>query len=92
MPVYVDELFPTRKTRRWPYDRACHLIADTKDELLTFGDQLGLKRAWAQNDTLPHYDLTPNMRFKAIKNGAKALSRDAMVAKIKEARLRKAAI
>jgi hypothetical protein len=69
--VYVDILKPTIPTRSWPYDKACHLVADTLEELHEFAARLGLKRAWFQNrDRLPHYDLTIGNRFKALKMGA----------------------
>jgi hypothetical protein len=79
MSVYVDSLFPTRRSRAWPYNQACHLSADTDDELHEFADRLGLKRSWAQSMEHPrqyfhHYDLTPGKRRQAVKLGAVEVS------------------
>ena len=49
----------------------CHMWADDIDELHAVAEAIGLKRRWFQNDTrLPHYDLTPPRRRRAIKHGA----------------------
>ncbi len=75
MSVYVDPLFKTGRTRQWPYDRACHLVADTPRELQEFAARLGLKRSWFQNGSLGgHYDLTPNKRRQAVRLGAVELT------------------
>jgi hypothetical protein len=55
------------------YYTFCHLTADTKEELISFAEQLGLREEYIQesrNGTL-HFDLTKNKRFLAIKLGAK---------------------
>jgi len=71
MSVYVDRLFNTKRSKKWPYTQACHLIADSVSELHEFADRLGLKRSWFQKESShPHYDLTRNMRNKAVKLGA----------------------
>jgi hypothetical protein len=70
--VYVDELFDTQPKRGWPYRRACHMTADTAEELHVFAASIGLQRAWAQHEgrmTL-HYDLTPTKRTEALRRGA----------------------
>lgn len=70
MTVYVDEL------QRWPTkirrlrDGACHLTADTVEELHAFAASLGLRREWYQPLSSPHYDLTPAKRQRAIELGA----------------------
>ncbi len=48
MGVYVDPLQPTRRSSKWRYDYACHLIADDEGELHDFAISLGLRRAWFQ--------------------------------------------
>lgn len=75
MNVYVDDLIEWGKRPGWPYDSACHLMADTDDELHAFAARLGLKRSWAQKMDHPrqsfhHYDLTKTKRQQAVRMGA----------------------
>lgn len=70
MSVYVDEMAVCLKNRYWPYDQACHMVADSVEELHAFAGRLGLMRSWFQSGKLPHYDLTIGMRVKAVKQGA----------------------
>lgn len=79
MSVYVDALFdvtPEMVTGRWPYGKACHLTADTREELEAMARQLGLKPAWIQHKRRPteHYDLTPGKRLQAIRLGAREIT------------------
>lgn len=50
----------------------CHLFTDgSLDDLHLFARRLGMKREWFQNHTrLPHYDLVPSKRAKALALGA----------------------
>jgi Protein of unknown function (DUF4031) len=78
MTVYVDQLFATTPSTRWPYTRACHLLCDGNiQELHAFARRLGLKRSWFQdhhsNARLWHYDLTPGKRAAALKLGAQVI-------------------
>lgn len=76
MSVYVDEIFDTPAGRGWPYRRACHMFADTADELHAMARKIGLARRWYQNRTrFPHYDLTPAKRALAIEHGATPVDR-----------------
>jgi len=75
MSVYVDEL------RQWPTrirhfkSGACHMTADTAEELHAFAARLGLRREWFQpHPRLDHYDLTPAKRAKAVALGAVEMS------------------
>ena len=70
MAVYVDALFPCVKNMKWRYDKSCHLVADTVEELHVFAASIGLRRSWFQGKSLPHYDLTKNKRAQAVKTGA----------------------
>ena len=71
MSVYVDELRNYPRTRRWPYEQACHMTADTLDELHAFATKIQLRRSWFQpHDRWPHYDLTAKRRIVAIEKGA----------------------
>jgi hypothetical protein len=80
--VYVDALFrttpsPNSHSRRiWPYRWACHLFADSEDELLAFAQKIGLQRRWLQHRGLytVHFDLTVNMRRVAVGRGASSLT------------------
>lgn len=84
MSVYVDEMAVCLRNRNWPYDQACHLVADSVEELHKFARRLGLKRSWFQNKSLPHYDLTTGMRFKAIRLGAVEIDRNKFVEIMRE--------
>lgn len=54
---------------------SCHLTTDgLLDELHAFAMRLGLKRAWFQAGSIPHYDLTPNKRLQALRLGAVEVS------------------
>ncbi len=73
--IYVDALFACQKTAHWPYEMACHLMADTEQELHTFATGMGLLKRWYQDDhAIPHYDLTPRMRRMAIRLGAREIA------------------
>jgi hypothetical protein len=68
--IYVDEA-------RWPFRGSlyCHMVSDEPEgheELMEFALKLGLKPAWLQKAGTPrvHFDLSPKMRAKAVKQGA----------------------
>lgn len=75
MTVYVDDMrrparpvgYRGRGTPRWS-----HLMADTHEELVDFAHQLGLNLAWIQHQGRPteHFDVTDNVRTKALRLGA----------------------
>jgi len=68
--VFVDEV------RRWPTGIACfaqgsaHLTADELEELHALAARIGLRRSWFQSGRVPHYDLTPGRRERALAAGA----------------------
>lgn len=74
MPVYIDPLHSLFEKEKAPVcfkDGACHLYADSVNELHEFAKRLGLRRNWFQDHKmLPHYDLIKGKRFQAIKLGA----------------------
>ena len=73
MSVFVDVCRPCLRNANWPYERSCHLLADSIDELHAFATSMGLKRQWFQNGQqryFPHYDLTVGMRKRAVAFGA----------------------
>lgn len=73
MTVYVDQLFSTKRTLKWPYLQACHMVADTEEELISLAKKIGLKREWIQKpgNVEAHFDLTPSKRSRALSEGAK---------------------
>ena len=81
MSVYVD---PIRKVDfgRWKY--ACHMIADSLDELHSMAVHIGLKHEWYQPKSWPHYDLLRFRRKEAIERGAIELDRRAFALKLRE--------
>lgn len=88
MAIYVDPLFATQPSQKWPYRQACHLTADTVEELHAFAKKLGLKRIWFQghhrNPLFWHYDLTENKRRQAILLGAVSLTTQQWVERVQQ--------
>ena len=71
MAVYVDKLFNCERRPDWCWPYACHMYADTLEELHAMADKLCMKRNWFQDRPyFPHYDLTPTLRSRAIHYGA----------------------
>jgi hypothetical protein len=89
MAVYVDEAIWTWQGRKW-----CHLLADDIDELHRFAARLGLHRTSYQGPpktSAPHYDLTAYERRRALRYGAIACDRTAIVAVARQVRVKHAA-
>jgi hypothetical protein len=87
MAVYVDDAF-------WPWQglKWCHLLADDIDELHRFAARLGVHRASYQGPprtSAPHYDLTAFERRRAVALGARACSREEIVAVVRLVRVRR---
>jgi hypothetical protein len=71
MAVYVDPVRGYGGSERFRWPRSCRLYADTLEELHAMAVAIGLKRAWFQNHAeLPHYDLAPAKRARAVELGA----------------------
>jgi hypothetical protein len=84
MSVYVDELKAARPSANWPYKRACHLWADTAEELHEMAGMIGVARSNFQSQAdFPHYDLTAWKRRQAIARGAIAVGHEEMVAYVR---------
>lgn len=82
MAVYVDAEAIKWRGREW-----CHLVADSLSELHDFASQIGLKRAWFQeNSYYPHYDVTMAVRRKALHYGAIDSNRATLIACCKKIR------
>ena len=88
MPVYVDGLKPSIKNKNWKYDKSCHLVADTLEELHDFAKGIKMPLAWFQTRLggLPHYDLTEGKREEAIRAGAIQISDVQLVDMLRKAR------
>ncbi|MCT7316350.1 DUF4031 domain-containing protein [Ralstonia sp. CHL-2022] len=75
--MYVDNARITWRGRQW-----CHLVADSLDELHGFARALGLKRAWFQAQaSLPHYDVTIEVRDVALRRGAREADRRTLISR-----------
>jgi len=71
MAVYVDDAVTLWRGRRW-----AHLMADTLAELHAFAALLGMPRHAFQDKTSgAHYDVTAELRGRAIELGAVPISR-----------------
>lgn len=71
MSVYVDNM-------RAGYGRMvmCHMVADSRDELLAMADRIGVARKWIQQagTHLEHFDICLAARKKAVAAGAVELT------------------
>jgi len=70
MTVYVDR-FIVSVPPKW--EGGGHLLTSDIEELHRFAARIGLRRAWFQDKTFPHYDLTRNKRASALHNGATSI-------------------
>lgn len=78
MTIYVDQLRaylqPVKKGARRVFGdgrESCHMICDGDLECLhLFAEGIGLRREWFQDGRIPHYDLTPTRRVRAVMLGA----------------------
>ncbi len=88
--IYVDEMSVCLRSKNWPYSQACHMVADSVEELHYFAGRMGLKRSWFQRGSVPHYDLTKGMRLLAVKLGAVEITRKKFVEFMRRYRTRSA--
>lgn len=67
MSVYVDDFRAT-----FGRMKMCHMIADSKAELLAMADAIGVHRRWIQSEGTPreHFDICLAKRALAVKRGA----------------------
>lgn len=86
MPVYVDHAHN-------PFGRMImsHMLADSLEELHAMADRIGLRRAWFQPLSTPHYDVSLQKRALAVAAGAVEIDRHQVVALIRAWRERQAA-
>ncbi len=91
MTVYVDKLrsYPQKATSGSRFfgngKQSCHLATDGElEELHQFAVSIGLKREWFQDHRrVPHYDLTPNKRQRALAKGAQEASSEELIERCK---------
>lgn len=71
MTVYVDDMY-LHPVGRFGRMKMSHLIADTRDELLSMVDTIGVERKWLQKPGKPgeHFDIAQAKRLLAIAAGA----------------------
>jgi hypothetical protein len=75
MAVYVDN-----ERIRWRGKLWCHLVADSLEELHAFAARIGLRRSWFQDRaSYPHYDVTTDVRERALVAGAVASRKTQML-------------
>lgn len=83
--MYVDQLRPCGAP--WKGGVACHLVSDhSREELLGFAQSIGLPQRWFQPGSVPHFDLSPAMRRRAVRAGAAAVDRREIVAAVQRFR------
>lgn len=79
--IYVDSI--QRGPTPWRGGRYSHLMSDESiAELLAFAKTLGLPSSWFQQpyrSALPHFDLAPSYRARAIAAGAIEVDRRGFV-------------
>lgn len=84
--ICIDDLFACASP--WRGGKSCHLISDTSvGELLDFAKRIGLPMQWFQHrSTIPHFDLAPSWRLKALRAGARGVNRPEFVAAMRRFR------
>lgn len=84
--VYVDDM-------RAQYGRMvmCHMIADTREELLDMAEKIGVSAKWLQksNTWQEHFDICLSKKEKALNLGAKLITRKELVQKLLAKRSKK---
>lgn len=70
--VYIDDM-------NAPFGRMimCHMIADSTAELVDMATKIGVNKKWIQapGTSHEHFDVCLQMKVKAIKLGAKAITK-----------------
>lgn len=71
MTVYVDDM-----RARFGRMIMCHMMADTREELLAMADRIGVARKWIQQSGTPgeHFDIALSKRALAVRHGAQEIT------------------
>lgn len=69
--VYVDDM-----NAKYGNKIMCHMIADTKEELLDMADKIGINHVYIQKENTyqEHFDICKQKRSLAVKYGAKEIT------------------
>lgn len=83
MAVYVDDM--RAAFRRMTM---CHMIADSREELLAMADRIGIRRHWLQKTGTPqeHFDICLSKRAKAVAAGAIQITQRQLAEKVRARR------
>lgn len=75
MAVYVGPLREVKRSKRWHWPKACHMVADTSDELDEMAEQIGLDQRYKQDPLTyrEHFDLNGSYRERAMICGARSV-------------------
>lgn len=66
----------------------CHMIADSRSELLQMANKIGIQRRWIQDkSSIPHFDVCQSKRKLAIAAGAIECSRTEFVTHMRNWRI-----
>ena len=86
--IVVDACRPSGAP--WPGGVSCHLASDESEhELLEFAGRVRIPLGWYQaRASVPHFDLSPGWRKKALAAGALAVDRAGMVEAMRRWRAR----
>jgi len=68
-------------------DGYCHMVSDSIEELHSFAQSIGVKKCWFENKkgkNQPHYDIKGYTVSRAMREGAKIVSRKKLLLFLKE--------
>lgn len=88
MPVYVDPVIRCRPTPTWPFSGFCRMTADELVELHEAARKLYVHHDHYRPGRVPHYEITPNIRKRAVALGAIPLDGMAAARRLQAARLK----